>query len=53
MLGPRGTPEDTTVPVTRGRGLRSRCCRRFTASTLLHLPQPDGDENAEEARHAQ
>ncbi|MBG4715263.1 TIGR03749 family integrating conjugative element protein [Pseudomonas aeruginosa] len=55
-LGPRGTPEDTTVLylVTRGRGLAQSllpAIHRFDPA--VHLPQPDGDENAKEARHAQ
>ena len=55
-LGPRGTPEDTTVLylVTRGRGLAQSllpAIHRFDPA--VHLPQPDGDENVEEARHAQ
>ncbi|HBP2260236.1 TPA: TIGR03749 family integrating conjugative element protein, partial [Pseudomonas aeruginosa] len=55
-LGPRGTPEDTTVLylVTRGRGLAQSllpAIHRFDPA--VHLPQPDGDENTKEARHAQ
>lgn len=55
-LGPRGTPEDTTVLylVTRGRGLAQSllpAIHRFDPA--VHLPQPDGDENAKKARHAQ
>ncbi|VFR85130.1 hypothetical protein ISE1_3751 [plant metagenome] len=55
-LGPRGTPEDTTVLylVTRGRGLAQSllpAIHRFDPT--VHLLQPDGDENAKEARHAQ
>ncbi|VFR45379.1 FIG01212985: hypothetical protein [plant metagenome] len=55
-LGPRGTPEDTTVLylVTRGRGLAQSllpAIHRFDPT--VHLPQPDGDANATEARHAQ
>lgn len=55
-LGPRGTPEDTTVLylVTGGRGLAQSllpAIHRFDPA--VHLPQPDGDENAKEARHAQ
>ncbi|HDX0848625.1 TPA: TIGR03749 family integrating conjugative element protein, partial [Stenotrophomonas maltophilia] len=55
-LGPRGTTEDTTVLylVTRGRGLAQSllpAIHRFDPA--VHLPQPDGDENAKEARHAQ
>ena len=48
-LGPRGTTEDTTVLylVTRGRGLAQSllpAIHRFDPA--VHLPQPDGDENA-------
>lgn len=55
-LGPRGVPEDTTVLylVTRGRGLAQSllpAIHRFDPA--VHLPQPDGDESAKEARHAQ
>ncbi|MBG5133271.1 TIGR03749 family integrating conjugative element protein [Pseudomonas aeruginosa] len=55
-LGPRGTPEDTTVLYlgTRGRGLAQSllpAIHRFDPA--VHLPQPDGDENAKKARHAQ
>lgn len=55
-LGPRGTPEDTSVLylVTRGRDLSQSllpAIHRFDPA--VHLPQPDGDENAKEARHAQ
>lgn len=55
-LGPRGTPEDTTVLylVTRGRGLAQSllpAIHRFDPT--VHLPQPACDENATEARHAQ
>jgi len=55
-LGPRGTPEDTTVLylVTRGRSLAQSllpAIHRFDPA--VHLPQPDGDESAKEARHAQ
>lgn len=44
-LGPRGTPEDTTVLylVTRGTASRNRCCRRSTASTqpcICRSPKP-------------
>ncbi|MHA5665556.1 TIGR03749 family integrating conjugative element protein, partial [Pseudomonas aeruginosa] len=52
-LGPRGTPEDTTVLylVTRGRGLAQSllpAINRFDPA--VHLPQP---EDRKEARHAQ
>ncbi len=45
-LGPRGTPEDTTVLylVTRGRGLAQSllpAIHRFDPA--VHLPQPDGE----------
>jgi integrating conjugative element protein (TIGR03749 family) len=55
-LGPRGTPEDTTVLylVTRGRGLAQSllpAIHRFDPAA--HLPQPDSDESAKEVRHAQ
>ena len=55
-LGPRGTPEDTTVLylVTRGRGLAQSllpAIHRFDPA--VHLPQPGADENGKEARHAQ
>ncbi|SSW71220.1 hypothetical protein AVE30378_04447 [Achromobacter veterisilvae] len=55
-LGPRGTPEDTTVLylVTRGRSLAQSllpAIHRFDPA--VHLPQPGADENGKEARHAQ
>lgn len=59
-LGPRGTPEDTTVLylVTRGHGLAQSllpAIQRFDPAT--HLPQPEADAKApkdgKEARHAQ
>ena len=55
-LGPRGTPEDTTVLylVTRGRGLAQSllpAIHRFDPA--VHLPQPGADENGKEVRHAQ
>ncbi|WP_073664060.1 TIGR03749 family integrating conjugative element protein [Pseudomonas aeruginosa] len=54
-LGPRGTPEDTTVLylVTRGRGLAQSllpAIHRFDPA--VHLPQLGADDNGE-ARHAQ
>ncbi|WP_372387403.1 TIGR03749 family integrating conjugative element protein [Xanthomonas axonopodis] len=56
-LGPRGTPEDTTVlyVVTRGRGLAQSvlpAIHRFDPA--VHLPQPEAEANdGKEARHAQ
>ncbi|MDV2646510.1 TIGR03749 family integrating conjugative element protein [Pseudomonas aeruginosa] len=62
-LGPRGTPEDTTVLylVTRGRGLAQSllpAIHRFDPAA--HLPQPEtearaveGSEDSKEAGHAQ
>src|SRR3546814_3795830 len=56
-LGPRGTPEDTTVLylVTRGRGLAQSllpAIHRFDPAA--HLPQPEAEaEDGTEARHAQ
>lgn len=63
VLGPRGTPEDTTVLylVTRGRGLGQSllpAIHRFDPAA--HLPQPEteaqaaeGSEDNKEAGHAQ
>jgi hypothetical protein len=54
--GPRGTPR-TRPSCTwsrAGRGLAQSllpAIHRFDPA--VHLPQPDGDENAKEARHAQ
>ena len=56
-LGPRGTPEDTTVLylVTRGRGLVQSllpAIHRFDPAA--HLPQPEAEAgDGKEARHAQ
>ncbi|WP_323811041.1 TIGR03749 family integrating conjugative element protein, partial [Xanthomonas translucens] len=59
-LGPRGTPEDTTVLylVTRGRGLAQSllpAIHRFDPAA--HLPQPEANaeapKDAREANHAQ
>ena len=56
-LGPRGTPEDTTVLylVTRGRGLAQSllpAIHRFDPAA--HLPQPEAEAgDGKEARHAQ
>ncbi|MDF8361309.1 TIGR03749 family integrating conjugative element protein [Achromobacter anxifer] len=56
-LGPRGTPEDTTVLylVTRGRGLAQSllpAIQRFDAAA--HLPQPAPEaKDGKEADHAQ
>lgn len=56
-LGPRGTPEDTTVLylVTRGRGLAQSllpAIHRFDPA--VHLPQPEAEaDDGKEARHAQ
>jgi integrating conjugative element protein (TIGR03749 family) len=56
-LGPRGTPEDTTVLylVTRGHGLAQSllpAIHRFDPA--VHLPQPAAKaEDGKEARHAQ
>ena len=56
-LGPRGTPEDTTVLylVTRGRGLAQSLLptiNRFDPAA--HLPQPEAEaDDGKEARHAQ
>lgn len=59
-LGPRGTPEDTTVLylVTRGRGLAQSllpAINRFDPA--VHLPQPEANSrdltDSKEARHAQ
>ncbi|MEL7551429.1 TIGR03749 family integrating conjugative element protein [Pseudomonas protegens] len=56
-LGPRGTPEDTTVVylVTRGHGLAQSllpAIHRFDPA--VHLPQPEAKaEDGKEARHAQ
>ncbi|WP_425425156.1 TIGR03749 family integrating conjugative element protein [Xenophilus azovorans] len=56
-LGPRGTPEDTTVLylVTRGRGLAQSllpAIHRFDPA--VHLPQPAPEAQADkEVRHAQ
>ncbi|HBN9701887.1 TIGR03749 family integrating conjugative element protein [Pseudomonas aeruginosa] len=56
-LGPRGSPEDTTVLylVTRGRGLAQSllpAIHRFDPAA--HLPQPEAEaEDGKEARHAQ
>jgi integrating conjugative element protein (TIGR03749 family) len=56
-LGPRGTPEDTTVLylVTRGRGLAQSllpAIHRFDPA--VHLPQPEAEATErKEARHAQ
>ena len=56
-LGPRGTPEDTTVLylVTRGRGLAQSvlpAIHRFDPA--VHLPQPEAQaDDGKEARHAQ
>ncbi|MCG8277451.1 TIGR03749 family integrating conjugative element protein [Stenotrophomonas sp. NLF4-10] len=57
-LGPRGTPEDTTVlyMVTRGRGLAQSllpAIHRFDPAA--HLPQPEAEtkDGKKEARHAQ
>jgi integrating conjugative element protein (TIGR03749 family) len=56
-LGPRGTPEDTTVLylVTRGRGLAQSllpAIHRFDPA--VHLPQPAPEAQAsKEVRHAQ
>ena len=57
VLGPRGTPEDTTVLylVTRGRGLAQSllpAIHRFDPTA--HLPQPDAEApDSKEVRHAQ
>ncbi|EOX6785687.1 TIGR03749 family integrating conjugative element protein [Pseudomonas aeruginosa] len=57
VLGPRGTPEDTTVLylVTRGRGLPQSllpAIHRFDPAA--HLPQPDAEApDGKEVRHAQ
>ncbi|MFT8232335.1 TIGR03749 family integrating conjugative element protein [Pseudomonas guariconensis] len=56
-LGPRGTPEDTTVLylVTRGRGLAQSllpAIHRFDPA--VHLPQPEAEaSDSKEPRHAQ
>ncbi|NPY76640.1 DUF3438 family protein, partial [Pseudomonas aeruginosa] len=59
-LGPRGTPEDTTVLylVTRGRGLAQSllpAVNRFDPA--VHLPQPEAGSqdgtDRKEVRHAQ
>ena len=56
-LGPRGTPEDTTVLylVTRGRGLAQSllpAIHRFDPAA--HLPQPEAEAgDSKETRHAQ
>ncbi|HBO7358758.1 TPA: TIGR03749 family integrating conjugative element protein, partial [Pseudomonas aeruginosa] len=59
-LGPRGTPEDTTVLylVTRGRGLAQSmlpAINRFDPA--VHLPRPEASfqdiSDSKEARHAQ
>ena len=56
-LGPRGTPEDTTVLylVTRGRGLAQSllpAIHRFDPA--VHLPQREAEaDDGKEARHAQ
>ncbi|CAP41410.1 MULTISPECIES: TIGR03749 family integrating conjugative element protein [Alcaligenaceae] len=56
-LGPRGTPEDTTVLylVTRGRGLAQSllpAIHRFDPA--VHLPQPEAEATeSKEADHAQ
>ncbi|MCO3678208.1 TIGR03749 family integrating conjugative element protein [Pseudomonas aeruginosa] len=56
-LGPRGTPEDTTVLylVTRGHGLAQSllpAINRFDPA--VHLPQPEAEATDDkEARHAQ
>lgn len=55
-LGPRGTPEDTTVLylVTRGRSLAQSllpAIHRFDPA--VQLLQPDVDENVKGTRHAQ
>ena len=56
-LGPRGTPEDTTVLylVTRGRGLAQSvlpAIHRFDPAA--HLPQPEAEAgDGKETRHAQ
>ncbi|MBX6066557.1 TIGR03749 family integrating conjugative element protein [Pseudomonas aeruginosa] len=56
-LGPRGTPEDTTVlyVVTRGRGLAQSllpAIHRFDPA--VHLPQPEAEATgSKEPRHAQ
>lgn len=56
-LGPRGTPEDTTVLylVTRGRGLAQSllpAIHRFDPAAHLPLPAPQA-EGGKEAHHAQ
>ena len=56
-LGPRGTPEDTTVLylVTRGHGLAQSllpAIHRFDPAA--HLPQPEAEAgDGKETRHAQ
>lgn len=56
-LGPRGTPEDTTVLylVTRGHGLAQSllpAIHRFDPA--VHLPQREAEaDDGKEARHAQ
>jgi integrating conjugative element protein (TIGR03749 family) len=57
-LGPRGTPEDTTVLylVTRGHGLAQSLPAIHRFDPALHLQQPEaeaGDGDGKEARHAQ
>lgn len=59
-LGPRGTPEDTTVLylVTRGRGLAQSllpAIHRFDPAAHLPLPKPHakGSRDEKEAHHAQ
>lgn len=62
-LGPRGTPEDTTVLylVTRGRGLAQSllpAIHRFDPAAHLPLPEPQatggkGGKGGKEAHHAQ
>jgi integrating conjugative element protein (TIGR03749 family) len=56
-LGPRGTPEDTTVLylVTRGHGLAQSllpAIHRFDPAALLPQPEAEADDG-KEARHAQ
>ncbi len=57
-LGPRGTPEDTTVLylVTRGHGLAQSllpAIQRFDPATHLPQPEVDAPKDGKEARHAQ
>ncbi len=59
-LGPRGTPEDTTVLylVTRGRGLAQSllpAIYRFDPAVHLPLPKPHSEDSKgdKETHHAQ